>query len=139
MGLTFTQELTGAARRAGEGQERALSLRLVACPRAGPWPLRGELRVQGWIDGAAVSGRLRCEAGAGAGLVYELGFALSGGASFELVAHLRPRWQNPVASLTSLEGRIDAATGREVARVLMRWDLRHRVVPLLLGRRRRDQ
>jgi len=75
--------------------------------------------------------RLRHEVGAGAGLVRELRVALPDGAPVELIAHLRTRWDNPVVSLTSREGRICAATGRAVARVLMRQGPRHRVVPPL--------
>jgi len=130
---SFSQELLGAAWLAGERQARPLSLRLLVRPRLGPWAARGALRVGDWLDGAAVSGRLLPCPRRGPALTYELGFVDPGEGPLELVAHLRPRWVNPVASLTTLEGSVRAGSRREVARVLLRWDLRRGVAAGLLG------
>ncbi len=134
MSGSFTQALLGAAWLAGERQARPLSLRLLVRARPGPWSAHGALRIGDWIDGAEVSGWLLRSARGGLALTYELGFVGPGEEPLELLVHLRLRWVNPVASLTTMEGSVRAGSRREVARVLLRWDLRHGVASPCLGR-----
>lgn len=133
MSGSFTQDLLGAAWLAGERQARPLSLWLLVRARRGPWSARGALRIGDWIDSADVSGRVLRSMRGGPALTYELGFAGPGEEPLELLVHLRPRWVNPVASLTTMEGSVHAGSRREVARVRLRWDLRHGVASQYLG------
>ncbi|MBN2196568.1 MAG: hypothetical protein JW751_27395 [Polyangiaceae bacterium] len=135
MHCSFIQDLTGAAWFSAEPtEERPLSLRLmVRCVR-GPWPARGILSVPGWIDHAPLGGWLRWERRAGGRLVaYDLVLPGPHGEHLALRAELVPRGRNPVASVTTVPGTIRVAEDREVARLVLRWDLRHGALAFVLG------
>ncbi|GGQ19801.1 hypothetical protein BKA00_000943 [Actinomadura coerulea] len=136
----FTEVMEGTLRLAGEDRDRPMRLELAAdLPGVlRPWgdaegALTGRVRVPGWADDPAASGRLRVAPLAARRIRYTLAFTAGDGRRLRLDGWKTASPRRPVRSMTFLPLTVTGEDGAVAGEARLRFDLRRDLARFLGG------